>query len=150
MPTTSIDTIRSQGRRLTRQRQLVLNILKESREHLDAETIYQLAKARDVHISLPTVYRTLALLKETGLVQEHTLGEDHRHFETPPDIPHYHFTCQQCGRVIEFEAPQLSEVVQMLCQSQGLQVTSVHLLLSGKCDQCKEIGSGCDPDPPTA
>lgn len=146
MPSPSIDTIRSQGRRLTRQRLLVLDILKESRDHLDAETIYHLAKARDARISLPTVYRTLALLKETGLVQEHTLGEDHRHFETPPDIPHYHFTCQQCGRVIEFEAPQVSEVVQMLCQSQGLQVTSIHLLLSGKCDRCREPGTTCNND----
>jgi Fur family ferric uptake transcriptional regulator len=134
----SIATIRSHGRRLTHQRRLVLEILAESREHLDAETLYERAKARDPDIGLATIYRSLALLKEAGLVEEDQLGEDHGHFETTPSSPHHHFTCLKCGRVVEFESPQVMEVVRRLCESEGLQVTDVRLHLSGYCSQCRE------------
>jgi len=134
----SIAAIRRHGRRLTRQRQLVLEILEESQEHLDAEALYERAKARDPDIGLATIYRSLALLKETGLVQEDKLGEDHGHFETTPSSPHHHFTCLGCGRVIEFESPQVMEVISKLCEREGLQVTDVRLHLSGYCPQCRE------------
>ena len=93
-----IDAIRSQGRRLTRPWQLVLEILKENKEHLDAETIFERARERDARIGLATVYRTLAFLKEIGLVDEYQFGEDHGHFEAvQDDRPHYHFTWMNCG-----------------------------------------------------
>ncbi len=79
-----MNTQRFSGQRLTRQRKLVLDVVSDSQEHLDAETIYQLARERDENISLATVYRSLAYLKATGLIQEHNLGEDHGHFEFDP------------------------------------------------------------------
>jgi len=139
-----MDSLLTHGRKLTRQRKLVLDILEESQEHLDAESIYAQAKARDANISLATVYRTLALLKETGLVQEHRLGEDHGHFETTQPTPHYHFTCLKCGRVVEFEAPQVMEVARKLCESKGLQVIDMHLLFSGYCWECREEDTNCE------
>ena len=72
------DTFRATGRRLTSQRRLILGVLEESDVHLDAETLFVRAKTRDPDISLATVYRTLAVLKEMGLVEEHSLGEEHR------------------------------------------------------------------------
>jgi len=137
-------SISEQGYRLTRQRKLVLEILEESQEHLDAEDLYARAKERDPRISLATVYRTLAILKEARLVQEHRLGESHAHFETIQATPHYHFTCLKCGRVIEFEAPQVMEVASKLCESKGLQVTDMHLLFSGYCSVCREDDLNCD------
>ena len=125
------------GHRLTRQRWTVLEVLEESREHLDAETLYDRAKARDPNISLATVYRTLALLRETGLVTEHRLGEDHAHFEAVQETPHYHFTCQECGDVVEFDAPEVSQVVDKLNEREGLKVTTAHLFLTGYCPNCK-------------
>jgi len=134
-----LEMIRTLGHRLTRQRRLVLEILEENLEHPDAETLYDQAKARDPNISLATIYRSLALLKEAGLVKEHRLGEDHGHFETAQASPHYHFTCLKCGNVIEFEAPQVMEVARTLCESKGLQITDVHLLFSGYCSRCREV-----------
>jgi len=133
--------IRSAGYRLTRQRQLVVDILAESHEHLDAEAIYQRAKERDPRISLATVYRALALLKHTGIVQEHSLGEDHGHFETTHLSPHYHFTCRTCGKVVEFKAPQVVDAARRLCENMQLQVVEIHLLLSGYCSQCRTGGT---------
>jgi Fur family ferric uptake transcriptional regulator len=132
-----IRALHAGGYRLTRQRRLVMEVLEESAEHLDAETLHDRAKARDPNISLATVYRTLTLLKEVGLVEEHRLGEDHAHYEAVQEDPHYHFTCLKCGRVVEFDAPQVIGVVQELSEREGLQVTDVHLFLSGYCAQCR-------------
>lgn len=135
---TFADTLRASGHRMTRQRRLVLSVLKESGEHLDAGAIHELARASDPNISLATVYRTLSLLKEIGLVNEHRLGEGHAHFEAAQGPPHYHFTCLGCGRVIEFDAPQVAEVIRQLSTREGLEVIDVHLFLRGYCADCRK------------
>lgn len=132
------ETLHTSGRRLTRQRRLVLKVLEESQEHLDAEGLYDRAKTLDPNISLATVYRTLVVLKEMGLVEEHRLGEGHAHFETTQRTPHYHFTCRGCACVIEFDAPQVAEVLRQLSMQKGLQVTGAHLLVTGWCDRCRK------------
>jgi len=133
----SIAAFRRRGGRLTHQRQLVLEILEESQEHLDAGALYERAKARDPDIGLATIYRSLARLKQAGLVQEEQLGEDHAHFETTPSSPHHHFTCLGCGRVVEFESGEVMKVIGRLCDREGLQVTGVRLHLSGYCPTCR-------------
>jgi Fe2+ or Zn2+ uptake regulation protein len=139
------ESLHTSGRRITRQRQLVMQVLQDNPGHLEVEAVYALAKARDPNISLPTVYRTLAVLKEMGWVKDHALGESHAHFEAAPETPHYHFTCQKCGRVIEFDAPQIMRVAQTLSEREGLQVTDVHLLLSGYCAKCRTGGTHAKP-----
>lgn len=140
-----IDAIRSQGRRLTRPRQLVLEILEESQGHLDAETIYKRARERDTGIGLATVYRTLAFLKEIGMVYEYKFGEDHGHFEVAQDDrPHYHFTCINCGQVIEFQSPQVMDMADKLCKKEGWQVVEVNLHFSGYCAKCRPAGNNCE------
>lgn len=134
--------IRARGMRATRQRQLVLDVLQGNPGHLDAEAIHDEVKAIDPRVSLATVYRTLALLKSLGLVAEHSLGEDHGHFEAAPPAPHYHFTCLKCKRVIEFEAPVVKEIVHGLTKREGLQVTETHLTLSGYCRECRPQEEG--------
>jgi len=131
------ESLHTSGRRVTRQRRLVMQVIQENPGHLEVEAVYALAKASDPKISLPTVYRTLAVLKEMGMVKDHALGENHAHFEAAPEKPHYHFTCRKCGRVIEFDAPQVVQVVHAVSEREGLQVTDVHLFLSGYCARCQ-------------
>ena len=133
-----LTAIRSNGLRVTRQRKLILEVLEESRGHLDAEDIHDRVKAHDPRIGLATVYRTLALLKAVGLVIEHSLGEEHGHFEAVQELPHYHFTCIRCRQVIEFEAPAVTEAVQSLIDRESVQVIDVHLSLTGYCSNCCE------------
>jgi len=140
------EALHASGRKLTRQRRLVMEVLEESKEHLDAETLHDRARARDPNISLATVYRTLAVLKEVGLVEEHRLGEGHGHFEAVQEDPHYHFTCLKCGRVVEFDAPQVMGVVHELSEQEGLRITNVHLFLSGYCAQCQQEGASPHDD----
>ena len=133
------DALRVAGRRMTAQRRLILQVLEESDGHLDADALYDRVKARDPDVSLATVYRTLAVLREIGLVEEHRLGEDHGHYEAVRQEPHYHFTCLRCGEVIEFDTPLMAQVEQDLCEQEGVRITSTHLHVSGYCAQCGDI-----------
>ncbi len=131
------NTLRHSGYHLTRQRLLVLDILKEQSGHPDATMIFQEAKKRDKRISLATVYRSLAVLKEAGLVEENRLGEDHGHFETTQAPHHYHFACIDCGKVIEFEAGEISAAVQEISRQKNIQITEIHFDLQGYCMDCQ-------------
>jgi Fe2+ or Zn2+ uptake regulation protein len=140
------DTFRATGRRLTSQRRLILGVLEESGGHFDAETLFVEARDRDPDISLATVYRTLAVLKEMGLVEEHRLGEEHGHYEAVQGKPHYHFTCLECGRVIEFDTPLVARIERELSAREGVRITSTHLHVSGYCAQCQDETGGQDND----
>ena len=126
---------------MTRQRLVVLRVLAESREHLDAEAIHERVKDSAPRISLATVYRTLALLKGLGLVNEFKLGEEHGHFEAALRSPHHHFTCLKCHRVIEFSAPHIAEETLRLLEKQGISVTELRLQVSGYCPACQNPAS---------
>ena len=131
------DVFRAAGRRLTSQRRLILEVLHESSMHLDADGLYDQVKLHDPDISLATVYRTLAVLKEMGLVEEHRLGEEHGHYELVHDRPHYHFTCLGCGKVKEFDTPLVAQIRRELSEREGVRVTRAHLHLSGYCARCQ-------------
>jgi Fe2+ or Zn2+ uptake regulation protein len=131
------DTFRAAGLRLTSQRCLIMEVLEASDGHLEAEALYDQAKTLDPNISLATVYRTLAVLKEMGLVEEHRLGEEHSHYESVRSGPHYHFTCLSCGEVIEFNTSLMAQIEQELVEREGVRVIGVHLHLSGYCARCQ-------------
>jgi Fur family ferric uptake transcriptional regulator len=133
------DMLRAAGRRLTPQRRVILQVLEESSRHLDADALYERVKARDPDISLATVYRTVAVLREIGLVEEHRLGKDHGHYETVRDEPHYHFSCLRCGKVIEFHAPLVAQIERELGEQHGVRIVDTHLHVSGYCAQCKDM-----------
>jgi Fur family peroxide stress response transcriptional regulator len=133
------DELRAAGRRLTSQRRLILKVLEKSDGHLDADALYDQVKARDPDVSLATVYRTLAVLREVGLIEEHRLGEDHGHYEPMRQKPHYHFTCLRCGSVIEFDTPLVARIEQELSEQQGITVANTQLHISGYCAQCRDI-----------
>ncbi len=130
-------TIPSHPVRLTRRRKLVLEIIRESKSHLDADALYRKAKARNPKIGLATVYRSLALLRDAKLVQEHRLGENHAHFEPAGNSLHHHFTCLKCGRVMEFRSPQVMQAARAFGRREGLQIADVRLDVTGFCAACR-------------
>ena len=134
------DLFHAAGRRLTHQRRIVLETLQRSKGHLEAQALYSRVKDRDPDISLATVYRTLAVLKEMGLVEQHLLGEEHGHFETTGESRHYHFTCLGCGKVVEFSTEMVEQAIQELHEQKGIRVTDARLDLSGYCAQCQAKG----------
>ncbi len=128
---------RHSGMRLTSQRLTILEVLDDSAAHLDAEGVYHQAKARDPNISLATVYRTLAALKQLGLVyQRHLTPDEQRGYYEIASQQHYHFTCLRCGRVIEFDTPLITQLQQELADEMGVQVVQSRLYLEGYCALC--------------
>ena len=128
---------RNSGMRLTPQRRTVLEVLDDSETHLDAEGVYQQAKERDPIISLATVYRTLAVLTQIGLIQQrHLILDDQRGYYEIADRQHFHFTCVSCGRVIEFDTPLITQIQHELAQELGVEVTEARLYLKGHCALC--------------
>jgi len=125
------------GKRLTPQRRLILEVMREADGHLDADEIYRLARQKRPRLNLSTVYRTLAVLKEAGVIEELHLGEEHHHYELRGEKGHHHFICQGCGKVVEFECPFTQELLRNLGEEYDFEITDVHLELTGYCAECR-------------
>jgi len=119
----------------TKQRTLLLNIIQNTEGHLDAKELYRLAAARDSSISTATVYRSLNLFKEMGLIQEHRLGQTCCSYEKTQSIQHQHLVCSKCGKVIDFDCP-LSDIVDKVNKQQGFVVTKAQVYFEGYCAEC--------------
>jgi len=133
------NALKSSGRRATPKRLLILDLLGKIPGHPDAETLFLRARNIDPHISLATVYRTLALLKKEGIVEGHRLGESHAHYEAAGDFPHVHFTCLKCGRVIEFKNPLLGRLKSELRRKLKADVREFHAHARGFCARCRKV-----------
>ena len=129
--------LKAAGKRITSQRKLVLGILAQSGEHLDAQDIYERGRHQDNRLSLSTVYRTLSALKETGLVRELHLDDEHHHYEFDGHDGHSHLVCLGCGRVIEFENSAFSEAAAATGQAHGFEVKYAQVELTGYCADCR-------------
>ncbi len=134
----TLASLREGGRRITPQRQIVLEVIETSDVHLDAEAIYQRAKAKDARISLATVYRTLAVLKGMGLVEQRYIAPDHeRELYEPIGAPeHYHLTCRDCGAAIEFQSRFVQRLRAELERELGVEVARACVCLDGYCPHC--------------
>jgi Fur family ferric uptake transcriptional regulator len=138
----SSQTLRQRGIRLTRQRQLLLDLIEKSGEHLDAETLYTLAHQRDPKLNRVTVYRTLKLLKEGGLVDELDLmhyGGDQHYYETRKKQEHAHIICLRCGRVEEFYGAPLQSLRRQVEATFGFQVLIARTEIGGYCSHCRML-----------
>ena len=129
------------GRPVTAQRQLLLSLLKNAGGHISAKELYRQASRKNDSISLATVYRTLQLFKELGLVEERRLGQLYCRYEVKSSIEHQHLVCRACGKVIEFESPLIRKLVEALKQEHGFDLTKVDLYMEGYCQDCAKRAS---------
>ena len=135
-------SLKERGVRLTRQRQLLLELIDKSGEHLDAEQLYQLAKAQDPKINRVTVYRTLKMLKTGGLVDEldlmHHAGDQH-YYETRMKQEHAHVICLRCGKVEEFFGQPLHQLRKQIESHFGFQILIARTEVGGYCAHCQML-----------
>jgi len=143
MPVDSIKgSLKEKGVRLTRQRQLLLELIDKSGEHLDAERLFQLAHERDPRLNRVTVYRTLKLLKQGGLVDELDLmhyGGDQHYYETRMKQEHAHVICLRCGKVEEFFGEPLQKLRRQIESHFGFQILLARTEVGGYCSQCRSL-----------
>ncbi|GAJ08540.1 unnamed protein product, partial [marine sediment metagenome] len=121
------------GHPVTVQRRLLLDLIREAGGHIDVKEIYRRASSRDESISLATVYRSLRLFKELGLVDEIRLGELGCYYEIKQSVEHQHMVCKCCGKVMDFESSLTGKLVGEAQQTYSFNVTKAELYLEGYC-----------------
>lgn len=129
--------LRASGKRITPQRKLVLNILDQANSHLDATEIYERGRRKDARLSLSTVYRTLTVLKEVGVVRELHLDDEHHHYELDDRDGHSHLVCLTCGRVIEVDSSAFVVAAKTVGAKYRFEIESAQVELSGTCADCR-------------
>ena len=90
------------GMRMTEQRRVIARVLSEAHDHPDVEELYRRAHAVDPHISIATVYRTVRLFEESGIIERHDFRDGRSRYEEAPDTHHDHLIDMKTGKVVEF------------------------------------------------
>src|SRR5438552_10268167 len=135
-------SLKERGVRLTRQRQILLELINKTGEHLDAENLFQMAKEKDPKLNRVTVYRTLKMLKAGGLVDEldlmHYVGDQH-YYETRLKQEHAHVICLRCGKVEEFFGEPLHRLRKQIESHFGFQILLARTEVGGYCSHCQRL-----------
>jgi len=129
--------MRKQGYKLTVQRRALLSIIAHSHDHLTPSAIYEKARQQHPRIGLVTVYRTLDILAELGLICEvHSGGNCHSYLMRRPAEHHHHLLCSDCGAVADFTNCDLGELEQRLSKETGFEIEGHLLEFAGRCQNC--------------
>lgn len=136
--------LREHRQPVTRQRDLVARAVLLSDDHPSVETIRRSLRAREEHVGTATVYRTLELLVESGLVQAHDFGQGFKRYEPMPAQGHHeHLICERCGRVVEFQNEPLERMVPIIADEHQFQHLRHRVEIYGVCRDCRrrELGA---------
>ncbi len=127
---------REKGIVFSTQRELVLRAVLSAGKHFDAEQLHRRLAGSRRRVGLATVYRTLQLLRDHGLVAESQFGERRHRYEQAKGGHHDHLVCLACGQVLEFEEPAIEQLQQRVARKNGFSVLSHRLELYGYCLAC--------------
>ena len=123
-------------RRVTKQREAILKILRSNRSHPSADQIYDAVRQQIPNISKGTVYRNLQVLREDGAISELNLNGTLSRYEEKQD-KHYHFRCEQCGQVFDLVEPVNTEIDKKVAERTGFMVSSHQTEFRGLCKDCQ-------------
>ena len=123
--------------KITKQRRAVLEAFLGSGEHVSAEDLYKIVSVKEPKIGLATVYRTLALLTESGLAAELDFGDGQKRYERNYEQGHHdHMICTQCGKIIEFHNSLIEKLQDDVAREHGFEMTTHKLDMFGICQDC--------------
>ncbi|WP_408955032.1 Fur family transcriptional regulator [Natroniella sp. ANB-PHB2] len=123
-------------RRMTKQRKKILEVLRSTTSHPTADWIYEQVKKDISNISLGTIYRNLNVLREMGELMELNYGSSYSRFDGNPEN-HYHFSCLDCGKVMDVEMEVKKEMNQKVAEKIGGEVVHHRSEFFGYCPDCK-------------
>ncbi len=123
--------------RMTKQRRIILDVLRGTKTHPTADWIYERVREHVPNISLGTVYRNLKILTEMGEVLELNYGSTHSRYDGNPAL-HYHFTCEECGRCFDVSIDVREHLEREVASETGFRVDSHRLEFYGLCRNCQE------------
>ena len=124
-------------RRETKQREAILRVLRNTKAHPTADQIYDEVRKEIPNISKGTVYRNLQVLQEDGAVTELNLNGTLSRFEAK-QASHYHFRCEQCGRVFDLDEPVNNELDERVSKRTGFTVSYHQTEFRGLCNDCQQ------------
>jgi Fur family ferric uptake transcriptional regulator len=129
--------------RLTSQRRTIIDTAFSTSQHFTAEQLLSWSRRQDRSVSRATVYRTLPLLTESGLVREMDFGKDYKFYDPNyADHPrHNHIICQDCDKIVEFESDTLERLENEITQRLGFSPQSHRLQISARCEELKRRGT---------
>ncbi len=143
---TFIEALRQRGYRVTPQREMIIETIAHSGQHMTAEEVSEVVRTRAKSVNVATVYRTLDFLVKEGMASRLDLGGGKVVYATAKHGPHLHLVCRQCGAVMEGEldelAPLCQQMQQHMQQRYGFLFDLNHLSLSGLCAGCRGDEAG--------
>lgn len=130
--------LRNAGHRLTPQRLLLLDLLRTHKTFLDAEQIYELALKHEGDTSLATVYRSLQLFVELGLVEARYLDPEHKreYYRITGGLEYHYLTCRGCGKMVPVDPEIIQEVALGWAREHGITLLTAHACYTGYCPEC--------------
>jgi Fur family ferric uptake transcriptional regulator len=132
-----IAELRRQGYRLTPQREMIVEAVAHAGRHVTAEEVYEQVRARASAVNLATVYRTLDLLVELGLISRADLGDGRVTYASPIHGPHCHLVCRRCGCVIEADYELVAPLGEQLQERYRFVADLDHVAIPGVCADCQ-------------
>lgn len=132
--------LRSSGRKLTKQRKVILLVFDCGPQHLTAQEVHESVARYEPDINLVTVYRTLELLADVGILSKINFNDGADRYERKPGDAehHHHLICTECGQVVEFLVCEFSSLACQLEKATGFTVDGHSLKLTGKCEPCRK------------
>jgi Fur family ferric uptake transcriptional regulator len=138
-----LDFLSHKNLRLTGPRRAIIEAVFSTEKHFTAEELLAWARRRDKSVSRATVYRTLPLLTESGLVREMDFGKDHKYYDPNyAEHPHHnHIICQDCGKIVEFESEKIEQLESDISRRLGFSVKAHRLQITATCEEFKKLGA---------
>ncbi len=119
------------GMKMTEQRRIIARVLSAAEDHPDVEEVYRRASVQDSKISIATVYRTMRLFEDEGIVERHDFGDGRARYEEASDEHHDHLINVKTGRVIEFQNEEIEQLQERVAREHGLKLVGHRLELYG-------------------
>ena len=119
------------GLRITEQRRVIAKVLSESTDHPDVEKLHERASAVDPGISIATVYRTVRMFEEAGILDRHDFGDGRARYEASPEAHHDHLIDVETGKVVEFVDPELEALQRQIAEKLGFRLVDHRMELYG-------------------
>ena len=120
------------GLRMTEQRRVIARVLSTAQDHPDVEELYRRASAIDSHISIATVYRTVRLFEEAGILERHDFRDGRSRYEEVPDQHHDHLIDVETGKVLEFRDEEIERLQKAIAERLGYNLVDHRLELYGR------------------
>ena len=136
------DALRSSGKRMTVQRRLVLDAVRQARHHVTADEIARRVRAKHPQLEASTVYRNLQALEELGEVIHTHLDDRITRWHRADSHPHGHLICRVCGSETEVRPVALAAMAKRLRDEHGFDADLAHSAIVGSCRQCRAVPSG--------